>query len=46
MTEQLDISGFAHELFPGTNVLGIQGFNDDIDSSNFSFIPLFKIVEE
>jgi hypothetical protein len=46
VTEQLDISGFAHELLPGTNVLGIQGFNDDINSSSFSFIPLFKIVEE
>ncbi len=46
MNEELDISGFAHELFPGTNVLCIQAFNDKIDSDDFTFIPRFKLVEE
>ncbi len=46
MNEALDISGFAHELFPGTNVLCIQGFNDKIDSDDFTFIPTFKLIEE
>lgn len=35
--EQLDISGFAHEIIPGPNVLAIECHNDDIDSDNFSF---------
>jgi len=46
MNEELDISGFAHELFPGTNVLSIQGFNDRINSGDFTFIPTFKFFEE
>ena len=46
MNEELDISGFAHELFPGTNVLGIQGFNDRIDSNDFTFIPTLKFIGE
>ncbi|MDR4498056.1 MAG: hypothetical protein MRK02_09090 [Candidatus Scalindua sp.] len=46
MFEELDISGFTHELFPGTNVLGIEGFNNRIDSEDFTFIPLLKFIEE
>lgn len=43
INEQLDISGFAHELLPGINVLGIQCFNADKNNSSFLFIPSFRI---
>ena len=43
--EQLDISGFIHELLPGKNVLSVECNNDDINSNDFSFVPLFKIIE-
>ena len=43
INEQLDISGFAHELLPGINVLAIQCFNADMNSSGFLFIPSFRI---
>ena len=46
MYEDLDISGFIHELLPGTNVLSIQVFNDKIDSEAFTFIPTLKFIEE
>ncbi len=44
--QQLDISGFAHELLLGENVLSIQCENDDINSSSFSFVPAFEIQGE
>ena len=43
--EQFDISGFRHELFPRDNVLSIECSNDDINSSDFSFIPIFEVLE-
>ncbi len=46
MFEELDIIGFAHELIRGKNILCIQAFNDEIDSSDFTFVPTFKLVEE
>ena len=42
--EQLDISGFSHELLPGNNVLSVECNNEDINSNDFSFVPLFKIL--
>jgi hypothetical protein len=44
--EELDISGWAHELNSGLNVLSVQCDNDDIDSRNFIFIPSLNIVED
>lgn len=44
--EKLDISGFAHELVPGTNVLSIKCSNDDINSGDFSFVPSFEYTEK
>ncbi len=46
MVEELDISGFAHELLPGTNVLGVHCLNDNINSNSFVFRPSFKITKE
>ncbi|GJQ60610.1 MAG: hypothetical protein D8M57_13710 [Candidatus Scalindua sp. AMX11] len=46
MNEDLDISGFTHELLPGTNVLSIRGFNDKIDSRDFTFIPQLKFIKK
>lgn len=43
--EQLDISGFIHELLPGKNVLSVECNNDDISSKDFSFIPVFEVFE-
>jgi len=43
--EQLDISGFIHELLPGKNVLSVECRNDDISSRDFSFVPVFKVLE-
>jgi hypothetical protein len=43
--EQLDISGFIHELFPGKNVLSVECNNDDISSEDFLFIPVFEVLE-
>jgi hypothetical protein len=43
--EELDLSGWAHELNPGLNVLAIQCDNDDINSNDFLFIPSLKIIE-
>jgi hypothetical protein len=43
LAEPLNISGFAHELMPGSNVLAVQCSNDDIDSGDFSFIPLLEV---
>ena len=43
INEQLDISGFAHELHSDINVLAIQCSNDDISSSSFSLIPSFRV---
>lgn len=42
--EPLDISGFAHELFPYENVIAVECSNDDINSLGFSFIPLFEVL--
>ncbi len=44
--DPLILSGFGHELDPGTNVLSIQCSNDDINSASFSFIPFFELIEE
>jgi len=43
--EELDISGFIHELLPGNNVLSVQCTNDDIRSKDFTFIPYFDVYE-
>ena len=43
--ERLDISGFIHELLPGKNVLSVECSNDDINSKDFSFIPVFVVLE-
>ena len=45
-TEVIDISGFAHELHLGNNVLAIECANDDIDRSSFLFVPLLELEEE
>lgn len=42
--EKLDISGFVYELFPGENILAVEGNNDDIDSDDFSFTPYFELT--
>jgi len=44
--ERLDITGFAHELFPGINVLSVECSNDDINSDDFTFIPFFDLTEK
>lgn len=44
--EELDISGWAHELNPGQNVITVQCDNDEIDSDDFIFIPSLQIVED
>jgi hypothetical protein len=44
--EPLDISGFAHELLRGENVLSVQCSNDNPNSEGFSFIPLFEVHEK
>lgn len=44
-SEQFDISGFMHELFPRENVLAVECSNDDIQSNDFSFIPAFEVLE-
>jgi hypothetical protein len=44
--EELDISGFADMLRSGRNVLAVQCTNDDLNSDNFSFVPLFKVIED
>jgi hypothetical protein len=46
VTEAIDISGFADELFPGTNVLAIETSSPNIQSSDFSFRPSLEIVED
>ena len=42
--ERYNISGFIHELMPGNNILAVQCSNDDIISSNFSFVPYFEVL--
>mgnify|MGYP001567020691 CR=1 FL=1 len=44
--ERLDVSGFIHELFPGENILAVEGSNDDINSDGFSFTPEFELTEK
>ncbi len=44
--EPLDLTGVAHELIRGKNVLAIECSNDDIDSDDFSFSPSFEIIQE
>lgn len=46
VTETIDITGFADELFPGNNMLAIESFNDRIETENFAVIPMLEIVEE
>jgi len=43
--EMLDLTGVAHELIRGKNVLAVECRNDDINSNDFSFIPYFKVIE-
>lgn len=43
--EQYNVSGFVHELIPGKNVLALQCDNDDINSGDFTFIPVFEVFE-
>ncbi|MGQ3684056.1 MAG: hypothetical protein ACUBOA_03445 [Candidatus Loosdrechtia sp.] len=43
--EPLDVSGFIHEMFPGENILAVEGSNDDINSDTFSFTPEFELTE-
>ena len=43
--ERLDVSGFIHELFPGENILAVEGSNDDINSVEFFFTPYFELTE-
>lgn len=43
--EPLDVSGFIHEMFPGENILAIEGYNDEVDSDDFSFTPEFELTE-
>lgn len=44
--EQFNVSGFIHELNPGENILALQCDNDDINSDDFSFIPVFEVFEK
>jgi hypothetical protein len=44
--EQLDIGGFIHKLLPGKNVISVECNNDDINSTDFSFVPSFEILED
>ncbi len=44
--EQFNVSGFMHELNSGKNVLAIQCDNDDINSEDYSFIPVFAVFEK
>ncbi|MDR4497433.1 MAG: hypothetical protein MRK02_05850 [Candidatus Scalindua sp.] len=44
LTEQLDITGFAHEIRFGDNVLSVQVLTDDSNHNSFSFSPFFKII--
>ena len=41
--EELDISGFIHELHSRANVIAIECQNNDISSRRFNFIPFFWI---
>ena len=41
---KIDISGFAHELLRGINVVSFQCENDDVDSNDFNFVPFFEII--
>jgi hypothetical protein len=45
VTEAIDITGFAHELFPGTNILAIETQVANVQSDSFSFIPSLEILE-
>jgi hypothetical protein len=46
VSEAIDITGFAHELFPGGNILAIETFVGNVQNDSFSFIPLLEIVED
>src|SRR3989337_4020657 len=43
--EQIDVSGFIHELFPGENILAGESSNDDLTRDGFSFTPYFELTE-
>ncbi|BBO17613.1 conserved hypothetical protein [Candidatus Brocadia pituitae] len=43
--EQFDISGFIHEMFPGENILAIEGSNDDMSDNGFTLLPYFELTE-
>jgi len=40
----LDISGLIHELLPGKNIISIQCSNENINSDNYTFTPLFETI--
>lgn len=44
--EELDISGFADMLRSGRNLLAVQCSNDDLESDDFLFAPLFRVYED
>ncbi len=44
--KKLDLSGWCHELLPGTNVITIEGENDDINSRSFQFLPEFQVTKK
>lgn len=44
--EEMDISGWAHELNSGLNMLSVHCDNEEIESNDFNFIPSLKIIED
>lgn len=44
--EQYDLMGFSHELIPDKNILAVKCENDDINSNDFSFIPVFEVLKK
>ncbi len=43
---QLDLSGLAEFLVKGENVVAVQCSNEDINSDDFSFVPVFDIHDK
>jgi len=46
VTIQLDLSALAEFLVKGENVVAVQCSNEDIDSNDFSFTPIFDIHDQ
>ena len=44
--EQLDIGGFIDDLLPGKNIISVECNNDDINSTDFSLVPFFEILDD